>query len=52
MMFTGERIHGSSNLSVLLIVGQKPVVGVCVTFLKKHYIKCYFTEAYSGHVLS
>lgn len=50
-MITGERIHGSSNLSVLLIVGQKPVVGVCLTFLK-YYVKCYFTEAYSGHVLS
>lgn len=31
-MITGERIHGSSNLSVLLIVDQKPVVGVCDIF--------------------
>lgn len=46
MIVTGERIHASSNLSVLLMVHQTPIVGACHFFnFFKYYIKCQFTEA-------
>lgn len=50
LIVTGERIHASSNLSVLLMVHQTPIVGVCaiLNFFKKNtLIKCRFTEAHS-----
>lgn len=49
LIVTGERIHASSNLSVLLMVHQTPIVGACVIFtFFKYYIKCQFTEAHSS----